>query len=61
MHSHVISDDEDLPSSDTEQEWSEEEDDIPMIGTGFARWLIIVCGWAYSTLASADHVHIPAN
>lgn len=39
MQSDVISDDEDLlspPSSDTEQDWSEEDDDIPMIGTGIA-------------------------
>ena len=37
MQSHVVSDDEDplSPSSDTEQDWSE-DDDIPMIGTGFA-------------------------
>lgn len=61
MQSNVISDDEDLPSSETEQEWSEEEDDIPMIGTGFAPWLVIVRGWAHSTLASADHVYLPAN
>lgn len=43
MQSDVFSDDEDLsspPSSDTEQDWSEEDDDIPMIGTGFARVLI---------------------
>lgn len=47
MQSHMISDDEDLmspPSSDTEQEWSE-EDDIPMIGTGTLGGCSWVVAW----------------
>ena len=39
MQPPVISDDEDLvspPSSDIEQDWSEEDDDIPLISTGLA-------------------------